>query len=126
MRRMTRYERGQTIAFTMYFVFFIGAFASRFVSTEFSSWYGILVLVSFTPQLLFHLAVWRNWRGIVDEQIVHEQDQAMAGGRSYPPGTAQRRREQLRRTSRWVAIGMSIVVVFMVVVLVLEVGGWLG
>ncbi len=99
MRRMTRYERGRTVAFAMYFVFFLGAFASRFVSDEFLSWYAILVLVSFVPQLLFHLAAWRNWRGIVDEQIVREQDQAMINGRSYLPGKAERRRGQLKRTS---------------------------
>jgi hypothetical protein len=125
MKRMTRYERWQFIASMVYFVLFMGAFASRFVSNSFSSWYSIVLLIAVTPQLLFHLAVWRNWRGIVGEQIVREQDQAMAAERSYPPSTAQRRRGRLQRTSRWVSIGMSLVIVFMVVVLVLELGGWL-
>lgn len=126
MRRMTRYERWRFIAFAMYFVFFIGAVASMFISDEFSSWYGILILVSFAPQLLFHLAVWHNWRGILDEQLARDQERTIATGQSYFPGTAERQRRSLQRISRWATIGISIVIGFMVVMLVLEVGGWLG
>jgi hypothetical protein len=110
----------------MYFVFFIGAVASMFISDEFSSWYGILILVSFAPQLLFHLAVWHNWRGILDEQLARDQERTIATGQSYFPGTAERQRRSLQRISRWATIGISIVIGFMVVMLVLEVGGWLG
>lgn len=124
MRRMTRYARWQFIAFVVYFVLFFGAFINRFVIDDFS--FSILMLVCVVPQLLFHLAVWRNWRGIVDEQIVREQDRAMAGGRSYLPGTAERRRRSLQRGSMWMMIMFGLVFSFLVVVVVLDVGGWLG
>ena len=120
MRRMTWYEAGQIVtSFVILLMVGIGFFSSAI-------WTFGVRLACVAAILLYHVWIMRNWRGIVDEQIGREQDRAMAAGRSYLPGTAQRRRRSLQRGSMLMTIMFGLVFSFLLVVVVLDVGGWLS
>lgn len=126
MRRMTRYEHGQWIV-TIVTLVFPGPFVvGVFRNGPFGVWQALALFTYASSQLVFQLAVAQNWRDMVDEQITREQHQAMANGRSYLPGTAERRRRSLQRVSMLMTITSGLLLSFAVVFVILDRGRWLG
>ncbi len=76
MRRVTRYEVGQ-LATTAALLILVGVtMFDIFGERSFGAWSVLAYLFYPLIGFLSVLAVWRNWRGMLDEQVAREQDRA--------------------------------------------------
>ena len=125
MRRMTRYEVGQLTALAASLLFFGVLLWQIFGDRGFSVWPVLVYLLYPVVEFAFYFAVFRNWRGITDEQVDREQERARQSGYRYMP-TPEQRRATLQRISKWIAIAWGILaIIFLIGTVVLYFGGWL-
>ncbi len=124
MRRMARYEAGQ-LATTVASLIFVGVMMFDIVGgRSFGAWSVLAYLFYPLIGFLFALAVWRNWRGIVDEQVAREQDRTRkANYRFLPP--PEKRSTTLQRINKWMTLMWGRVVSFYLVGVVLYLTGYL-
>lgn len=117
VRTMTWFERGRIGASLASFVL-VGTILTSFFGNGGSQlWRGVVILICIGIQLLFHLVVMSNWRGVVDQQLQHERDRLRQTGFEVDAGAAQQRRKSLRRTST--AFSVLYALMFMVLLFAL-------
>jgi hypothetical protein len=103
---------------------FVGMMIFRIVGNrDFSGWSMLIYLPYTLISFLFSLAIWRNWRGIVDEQVVREHDRARQAGYRFLLAP-EKWRNTLQRINKWMTFLWGMMVLFVLASIVLYLTGY--